>query len=195
MGPKIETRLIRHGFYPSGGGRIEVGIVPATLMPLDLTERGALRKVSGIAVVAALPADIGKREADTARAQLGWPQDAVSVRILPQETGPGNILLLEAEYDNVTEIVSGFGKLGVSAEALAKKAAQRLAGYMASSAFAGPYLADQLLLPMALAGHGHFTTVKPTEHARTAAWVIERFTARTCVFAERLSGGHDVVVK
>ena len=114
---------------------------------------------------------------------------------MPQEAGPGNILLLDAEYDNVTEIVSGFGKLGVSAEALAKKAAQRLAGYMETSGFAGPYLADQLLLPMALAGHGRFTTVKPTEHARTAACVIERFTGRTCLFAERLGGVHDVVVK
>jgi RNA 3'-terminal phosphate cyclase (ATP) len=108
---------------------------------------------------------------------------------------PKDILLLKAKYDHVTEIVSGFGKLGVSAEALAKKAAQRLAGYMASPAFAGPYLADQLLLPMALAGHGHCTTVKPTEHARTAAWVIERFTGRFCRFSERPGGGHEVLVK
>ena len=33
MGPKIEARLVRHGFYPRGGGRIEVEVVPAALQP------------------------------------------------------------------------------------------------------------------------------------------------------------------
>ena len=85
---------------------------------------------------------------------LDWPEDAFAVRELPEEQGPGNILLLEAEFEHVTEVVSGFGKLGVSAEQLAKTAAERMAGYLASDAFAGPYLADQLLLPFALAGGG-----------------------------------------
>jgi len=55
-------------------------------------------------------------------------------------------LLVEAQFEHVTEISSGFGKLGISAESLAKDAARRTAGFTASNAFAGPYLADQLLL-------------------------------------------------
>jgi RNA 3'-terminal phosphate cyclase (ATP) len=195
MGPKVEIRLIRHGFYPVGGGRIEVDITPAPLMPVEFVERGAFRKGSASAFVAALPYDIGKREVDAARKVLDWPEDAFSVEVLPQELGPGNILLTQAEYEHVTEVVSGFGKLGVSAESLGKTAAQRLFGYMGTSAFAGPYLADQLLLPMALAGRGRFTTVKPSEHARTAAPVIALFTGRTCRFSDRPGGGHEVVIK
>ena len=194
MGPKVDARLIRHGFYPSGGGRIEVAILPAPLQPQEFVERGALRQASGKAVVAALPFDIGKREAATACKILDWPEEALPVTMLPQQQGPGNILLLEAEYEHVTEVVSGFGKLGVSAEALAKKAGQRLAGYMESSAFAGPYLADQLLLPMALSGRGRFTTVKPSEHTRTAAWVIGRFLERRCRI-EQASRCHEIAVQ
>jgi hypothetical protein len=43
-----------------------------------------------------------------------------------------------------------------------------MAGYLASDAFAGPYLADRLLMPFALAGGGALTTVKPSRHSLTA---------------------------
>ena len=68
----------------------------------------------------------------------------------------------------MTEVVSGFGQLGVPAEKLAKRAVGRMTGYLESSAFAGPHLADQLLLPFALAGSGAFTTVKPSRHSLSA---------------------------
>lgn len=192
MGPKVEIRLVRHGFYPVGGGRVEVDIQPASLMPLELVERGALRKVLATAVVAALSPDIAKRELAAAQAVLNWPDDVLELQVLDTQLGPGNVLLLEAVYNSVTEIMTGFGQRNVSAESLARNAAQRIAGYMKGSAFAGPYLADQLLLPMALAGRGRFTTVKPTEHARTAAHVIERFLGRVCRF-EALPGGENEV--
>lgn len=193
MGAQIEMRLVRHGFYPRGGGRIEVDIVPGALAPIDCVDRGALRAVSGTALFAALAYNIAEREIGVARKLLPeWPEDAFAVRQLPDDQGPGNVLLLEAAFEHATEIVSGFGKLGVSAEALAKTAAQRMAGFLASEAFAGPYLADQLLLPFALAGGGSFTTVKPSQHARTAADIIARFTGQHWVFEQQPNGCHLV---
>jgi RNA 3'-terminal phosphate cyclase (ATP) len=193
MGAGIEMRLTRHGFYPRGGGRIEVDIVPGALTPIDCLDRGALKSVSATALFAALPSDIAEREIKTARKLLpDWPADAFAVRQLPDEQGPGNVMLLEAEFEQVTEIVTGFGKLGVSAESLAKTAAQRMAGFIASDAFAGPYLADQLLLPFAMAGGGSFTTVEPSQHSRTAADIIERFTGQRWVFEQQENGCHLV---
>jgi RNA 3'-terminal phosphate cyclase (ATP) len=193
MGPTVEARLIRHGFFPKGGGRIEVDIVPAPLRPIECLERGALQEVSATALFAGLPFDIAQREVKTARALLpDWADDAFQVRQLPEEVGPGNALLLEARFERANEIVTGFGKLGVSAESLAKTAAQRMSGFLAGTAFAGPYLADQLLLPFALAGGGAFTTVKPSQHARTAADVIALFTDKRFIFDQQASGGHLV---
>ena len=192
MGPRVEARLERHGFYPRGGGRIEVEIAPAPLVPIDCLDRGTLRQVAATALFAGLPFEIAEREIATARSSLDWPEAAFTVRQLPPELGPGNVLLLEAEFDHVTEIVTGFGKLGVPAEQLAKRAAQRMAGFLASAAFAGPYLADQLLLPFALAGGGSFTTVKPSQHARTAADVIHLFTGLRFTFAQQADGTHLV---
>ncbi len=194
MGPRVAVRLVRHGFFPRGGGRIEVDIDPAPLHRIDCVERGAVVELSGSALVAALPEDIAWREVVTARQELGWSQDQFAVRELPGDQGPGNILLLEARCEHVTEIVSGFGQLGVSAQSLAKRAAGRMLGYLASDAFAGPYLQDQLLLPFAVAGGGRFTTVKPSQHARTAADIIERFTGRRTRFGQQPGGEHLVTI-
>lgn len=195
MGPTVKAKLVRHGFYPRGGGRIDIDIAPAPLRQLECTERGSLRSRSAMAKFAALPIEIAEREVKAARKALSdWPEEAFAVRELPDEQGPGTILLLEAEFENVTEVVSGFGKLGLSAEKLASTAANRMSGYLASDAFAGPYLADQLLLPFAIAGGGVFTTVKPSQHSYTAAEIIARFLGQRCEFSNGENGSHLVTI-
>lgn len=191
MGPSVTAKLVRHGFYPRGGGRIEIDIEPAPLRRIECLDRGDLISCNATAYVAGLAGEIAEREIKEARKRLpDWPEDAFSLRTLPESVGPGNIVMAVAEYEHVTEISSGFGKLGVSSEAIAKDAARRLAGFMNSSAFAGPYLADQLLLPFALASGGSFTTVKPSQHSLTAANIIARFTGRHFVFEQQDRGEH-----
>ena len=61
----------------------------------------------------------------------------------------------------------------------AEKVAHRVAGevrkYLAADAPVGEHLADQLLIPLALAGNGEFRTVAPSLHLRTNLAVIDRF--------------------
>lgn len=191
MGPTVSARLVRHGFYPRGGGRIEVDIVPAPLVPIDCTTRGEQLGVAGHAVYTGLPSEIAERMLARAKRDLAaWRDDAFVVRELPADQGPGVILMLEARYANVTEVVSGFGQLGVPAESLAKTAAARMKGYIATSAFAGPYLADQLVLPFVLASGGAFTTVKPSQHTRTAIDIAKRFTGRRIELTRQGDGEH-----
>lgn len=47
--------------------------------------------------------------------------------------------------------------------------------YLASTAAVGEYLADQLVLLMALAGAGEFTVAHPSCHLLTNIAVVERF--------------------
>lgn len=195
MGPTITAKLVRHGFFPRGGGHIEVDIEPAPLRAITCVERGAAGPVQATAIVAGIPFDVADRELKAAQKVLiEWPEEAFVVRQLPADHGPGNALLLEASFEHVTELMSGFGKLGVPAERLAKTAAKRMAGYLASGAFAGPYLQDQLLLPMALARGGAFTTVKISEHTRTAVKLIERFLGADFRVTEREEGANLVEV-
>lgn len=191
MGPQVSARLVRHGFYPRGGGRIEVDIVPAPLAPLHCAARGEPLGLSARAVFASLPGEIAERMLVRARRALAdWPDEAFALHQLRADEGPGIILLLEARYAEVTEVVSGFGQLGVPAERLAKTSAARMKGYVEASAFAGPYLADQLVLPFVLAGGGTFTTVKPSQHLLTAIDIARRFTGRRIDIVHQDGGEH-----
>ncbi len=191
MGPKVSARLVRHGFHPRGGGRIEVEIEPGPLKAIDAVERGALQQVSGQVLFAGIEPGVAQRMLDRARQDLpDWPPLALDMVELPADRGPGIILMLAAEHEQTAELVSGFGKLGVPGEQLAKQAAARIRGYQACSAFAGPYLADQLLLPFALAGGGRFSTVKPSQHLLTAIDIARRFTGLPLTLAKQPDGTH-----
>jgi RNA 3'-terminal phosphate cyclase (ATP) len=75
--------------------------------------------------------------------------------------------------------VAGFkslGELGKPAEQVAEEAAQGLLAYLEGNAAVDRYLADQLVLPLALAGgSSHFTTEAVTQHLVTNAWVVNQF--------------------
>ncbi len=85
------------------------------------------------------------------------------------------MVLIEVEHETVTEVFTGFGRQGVSAEAVAANAAREARDYLAASHSIGPHLADQLLLPMALGGGGRFTTGPLSDHTRTNIATIQRF--------------------
>ena len=196
MGPRLSITLERHGFYPRGGGRIVVDIDPAPLRPVECIDRGAFQTGKAEALVAGIPFDIADRELRAARKVLAsWPDEAFTPVMLPADHGPGNALLITARFAHVTEVVSGFGKLGVPAERLAKTAAKRMQGYLGSSAFAGPYLQDQLVLPFAVAGGGTFSSVKLSQHTCTAMDLIERFTGRSFEVSETGEGAHLLEVR
>jgi RNA 3'-terminal phosphate cyclase (ATP) len=82
---------------------------------------------------------------------------------------------IEIESEHVTELFTGFGERGVMAEAVAEKVVREARRYLASEAAVGEHLADQLLLPMALAGGGSFTTCPLSRHALTNIEIIGKF--------------------
>ncbi|WP_255992107.1 RNA 3'-terminal phosphate cyclase [Chitinolyticbacter albus] len=174
MGVRQTLALNRHGFYPAGGGEIVARIEPGSaLLPLQLVERGALRGVQAEAVVAGVSYNVARRELDTVAA--AFPEATQAVIELPADEGPGNVLLLRAEFEQLTEICTGFGERGISAERVAGNTVAELRRYLDSGAALGEHLADQLLLPLALAGGGGFTTCTVSSHLTTQIAVIQRF--------------------
>ena len=175
LGPKLRGELLRYGFYPAGGGRCVFHITPAaTLQPLTLDERGALRKREAVAVWANLPLHVAERELRTLAERLDWPANCTRYRELSGYDSPGNYLAVQLSHEQGCEVFSGFGRAGVSAEKVAKDCAREARRYLAAEIAVGEHLADQLLLPLALAG-GSFTTLKPSHHTLTNIAVIERF--------------------
>ena len=194
MGAKVELELVSHGFFPRGGGEIRALITPAArLGALQLHERGALVRGYAEAYVAAIPLHVAQRELDVIRRSLGWTQDQLHLRALPNDVGPGNALTITLEYENVTEVFTGFGERGVRAEMVAGQAADEARAYLSATAPVGEHLADQLLLPMALGEGGSFIATQATPHLRSNIDVIERFTARR-IGIEPTDGGFLIQV-
>jgi RNA 3'-terminal phosphate cyclase (ATP) len=176
MGANIDIELVRSGFYPAGGGVVTASVTPCKkLSPLELMERGERRAGYAEAFVAGVPASVALRELECVGQGMGWGEQQLLVRGLPAEQGPGNALLITLEHEHVTEVFVAFGEKMVRAETVAKNALQEARRYIASKAAVGEHLADQLMLPMALAGSGRFTTESVSQHAITNAEVIARF--------------------
>ena len=176
LGAKTEVKLERAGFMQAGGGVISAEVRPIKKWKkLKLTERGALHESFGRVLHAHLHRDIAEREIATATHLLEWPVGQIGLRYANDSTGPGNAILLGARFENVCEISSGIAQQGRSAEAVATGAAKGLSSYLASEAPVGVHLADQLLLPMALAGDGVFHTLAISNHTQTNMALIEQF--------------------
>jgi RNA 3'-terminal phosphate cyclase (ATP) len=176
MGAKVELQLHRFGFYPAGGGEISMTITGGrTLKPLHLPTRGERINAYAESFFAGLPAHIAERELSALKQRLAWRDAQLFMRGIDRQQGPGNALLITLEYEHLTEVFTGFGEKGVSAEMVAKSALRRALPFMAGKATAGHFLSDQLLLPMALAGEGSFVATDWSPHAETNADIIQRF--------------------
>jgi RNA 3'-terminal phosphate cyclase (ATP) len=196
MGPSVHVALERAGFFPAGGGRFFVNVAPMPkLAPLHLPERGEVKRRHAKAVVAALPGAIAKRELARVEKLMNWTGDELQIRQLPDEWGPGNLLTLEIESEHVTEVFTGFGMKGVTAEAVAEQAIHNARKYLAAKVPVGECLADQLLIPIALAGDGSFVTSDLTRHSTTNISVIEMFLPVKFQVTQRGRNQNEIAIR
>ena len=176
MGPTVSAILERPGFYPAGGGKFSVRIETAVdFRRLELNSRGELRVRRARAVVANLPRTVAQRELSLIGTKMSWPGEWLTAEVVDDSRGPGNVVMIEVECEHVTEVFTGFGERGVRAEAVAEQPVQQARRYLASEAAVGEYLADQLIVPMAIARGGSFTTGPLSRHATTNIEVVKKF--------------------
>jgi len=175
MGGRVSAELMKHGFYPAGGGEISVTVEPTqNKHALDLQKRGDKIGANIVAVLANLKRDIANREIKAITHRMDIDKNKSEI-LHVDGPGPGNAVTVFMDYENVTEVFIGLGQHGVRAEAIANAVVSEARDYFTSDAAVGPHLADQLLLPMALLKGGSFTTSEITEHTRTNIDIIKRF--------------------
>lgn len=177
MGLRVLLRLGRWGFYPKGGGMVEGTIEPSKLQPLTLTRRGSLTEIVGLSAAAGVPIGIAERQRERALARLislGVPCRIETSSV--QASSPGTVLFLLIRCEGGRAGFSSLGERGKPAERVSDEACDQLLAHLEREGVADPYLADQLLLPMALApGSSSMTTTRVTEHLLTNRWVVEQF--------------------
>lgn len=178
MGPRVTARLLQAGFYPAGGGSLQVDIEPVSrLQALHLPERGAVIEQRARAAVSHLPLHIAQRELHVIGAELGITGEHLEAQELTSARGPGNVVSVIIKSEHVSEVFTCFGERGVRAEVVATQAAAQVRRYLAAGVPVGEQLADQLLLPLALAGSGSYVTLRPSRHTTTNIAVLRMFMA------------------
>ncbi|MCS7039079.1 MAG: RNA 3'-terminal phosphate cyclase [Anaerolineae bacterium] len=199
LGLEGEVALERAGFYPRGGGRIRAHIEPTLTPPTPLValERGAVHRVTGISAVANLPLGIAERQARQAEKRLRPHIGDVRLRIETLNApGPGTALFLRLESEHAVAGFVGLGARGKPAERVADEAVDELLAHLATPAAIDPHLADQLILPLALArGRSAFRTSAITNHLLTHVAVVRAFLPATIAVEGELGAPGKVIIE
>lgn len=192
LGARLEVELLRPGFFPAGGGEVLATVhPPADPQPLLWLERGAVQSISALCHLADVPEHVGDREVQWLRRALNLAENAVQVLDWP-ECGPGNALAAAVQAEHAAEVVTGFGKRGVSASQVAAHVALEVQQWLAADVPVGAHLADQLIAPLAVLCGGSFRTVQPTPHLLSQIEVVRALLGDR-VALHSASPGHWVV--
>ena len=197
MGFNAKVSLVKHGFYPAGGGELRATIEPVSdkdLKPLDMVKRGDGVDTSAKAILSNLPLHIGERERHVLSRELGIGWSEIEIEMVRDPAGPGNAVVVTAECGGHKSVFTGFGQKGKKAEDVAREVCGEYREWLGSGAAVCPHLADQLLIYMALGKGGRFTTSEVTQHFRTNVEVIKLFVEMD-VAVKREGEGWEVVVK
>lgn len=190
IGFDARLSLSQAGFYPQGGGRIDVAIRPAShIAPLRLETRRELLTIEGISAVANLDLSIAERQKRQALRRLLPVCPNTQIKIV-QLASPakGTLLFLLARFKQEPGRPSlpispqacyyALGERQKSAERVADEAVDALLEFLETDAVIDQYLADQLLLPLSFAGGAsRFRTSRVTQHLLTNADIIRAFTS------------------
>ncbi len=195
LGIEVEFKLNKAGFFPIGAGEIQIKIQPwQHRNKLNLLDRGTLQSTEAFAAVLNLSeeAQIAQRELATLNKRLKLDtQQQFHLNGISQ----GNTAYVKVEHQHHVQLFTALGEMRKSAEQIANHLAEQVKQYMESNAAVDEYLADQLLLPLALGQGGEFTAQCISEHTRTQAVMIEKFIDCEIKFIELNENLFQVIVK
>jgi len=178
MGYKARLELKRWGWYPRGRGEAVFYVEPIErLRPVHLMEPGRLKGIKIISAASNLPEHVAKRQAQRAKDRLKSLGVPLETEILfPESLDQGSFIMLIPRLEKGKAGFSALGERGKPAESVADEALDRLFAYLDTQTAIDEHLADQLILPMAIAeGESSFSTCRLTQHLLTNIWVVKHF--------------------
>ncbi len=173
MGATFTTTLDAWGWYPVGGGVVSAEIEPISRLVAPAFEHIPVERVEGVAAVTNLPADIPQRMAGRATNLLGAAGRPSRVEPRREKgAGPGAGIFLWVPQGGFGAI----GRPGLPSEKVAEAAVAETLSFVDNTAMVDRHLADQLLLPLALAhGRARYTTDHLTLHTVTNAELLQQW--------------------
>ncbi|MCG8572478.1 MAG: RNA 3'-terminal phosphate cyclase [Spirochaetes bacterium] len=175
MGAEITSQIEQYGFFPAGGGRIKTVIHPAgQLKPLHFSRRKKIIKQTALAYSNLIPDRIGQQEMIIISRALNINKTNCKPKSVPSP-GPGNAVIVKLESDQGSECFTAFGEKRKPLEKVCQELINQVEEFYNSDGTIGHYLADQLLIPLAMAGSGSYFTSQPSQHTLTNIEIIQKF--------------------
>ena len=194
MGASVSLELVQAGFYPAGGGSIKITIDPAVRWKsISILERGKLLNEKIVGIICRLPETIIEREVKEIRKLSKKAFLAVEIIEFKSQSA-GNLIMIQQENEYITNVFTGFGNIKLSAEKVAEMVFNEYSAFNKTEAPVGEYLADQLLLPMALAGKGEMIITERSLHFDTNIEVIQKFLDVKFKIEKLKTGGFHVKI-
>ncbi len=171
MGASVEINVVERGYYPKGGGVVEVRVEPSELKPLHILERGAFVEKEAHLNMRNLPMHVVERM----REKLKGFRMVEDIANGPS-TGCGLVLL--ARYKKTIIAGDHLCRRGLPAERVAYSALEKLHVEMQSKATVDVNMGDHLIPFGFLAGEAAYVVREITGHIHTNAWVVQQFGGR-----------------
>ena len=176
-GFQCDCELLKYGFYPAGGGKIIFKVRPRQKNPeqiINLCEPCRQLQISGRIYTAKLSANIARRQEQLLRKSRLAVGDIESIEAKDSD-GPGNCVMIRVCGGGRVSVFTAFGMRGKPSEEVVGEVVGLAEDFIGSGAAIDSFLADQLLVYMAIAGDGCYTTNRLSAHLVTNMGVIKKF--------------------
>ncbi|UCE99875.1 MAG: RNA 3'-terminal phosphate cyclase [Planctomycetota bacterium] len=170
-------KRIKHGFFPAGGGKIIFDIQPwqeQSHQTINLCKPSKQFQIHARIYIAKLPPHIAQRQQKLLLQSELDIQNIEHVEVTDSD-GPGNCVMIRLCDSVRTTVFTAFGMRGKPSQEVISEAVNLAEDFMASGAAIDRFLADQLLLYMAIAKAGSYTTNELSTHLLTNMEIIKKF--------------------
>jgi RNA 3'-terminal phosphate cyclase (ATP) len=176
MGCQASLNVFKRGYYPPGGGEVQMEITPAQIKPIKL-EKLKIGQIGGISHASNLPLHIATRQKEAAEKILKKEGYSANIKVENSQNAlsPGTGLVLWTE--NGSRVGgSSLGERGKRAEKVGEEAANNLLDHINSGAPLDCHMADQIIPYIALAGDSQVKVSELTCHALTNLEIAKKLT-------------------
>jgi len=177
MNYKVQTKILKEGFFPKGGAKSKTIITHSNLKPLNIIEKGELERITilGVASKELGEKKVAGRLAKSAKKILenNFQIPIKVVTSYVNSNDPGCSLQIISTTENSILGSDGIGEKGITSEKIGEKAANELIEDYNNGSI-DRYSSDMLLPFIAIAG-GSYQFPKMTNHIKTSINVIEQF--------------------
>ncbi len=179
FGMDASLELGKTGFYPRGGGEVELETRAFSMEPVELRARGELQRfeIFSKASRELEERSVADRQADEAARML--KNSRVSTELeknveYVETDSPGSSLTLKAVYENSVAGFDSLGERGKRSEEVSREVVQAFKRFHSGNAAVDEHMADQLVVFLAVVG-GEVSIPRLTDHVQTSVEVVKKF--------------------